>query len=157
MPKMRKKRTGTESEVYKIEVVNWETDYHFGINKGRNQLIDGNYWEFSTLILKGTIVSPIVESVLKAVLRVSGEPRLDYHWNESSSEKSPLAIGFMQILRDNETLEFFCSVPSRSVQYITTVAAAAGKIKHASVYGEKPKWRKGKIFHFTLSAVSEED
>jgi hypothetical protein len=84
------------------------------------------------------------------------KPELDDHWRGTSIENPPQSIGLMEILRDNETLNFICWVPSQLFENIS-VAMADGKIKHALVFGEKLKWRRGIRFYLSLSTSLEED
>jgi len=83
------------------------------------------------------------------MISIMETPELDDHWKEESPEK-PLNIGYMVILRDDETLFVDCRIPSRSFRYIT-MAMASKKIKFASVYGTRLKWRQGKVFYISLS------
>lgn len=62
----------------------------------------------------------------------------------------------MTLLKGDDTLEFHCMVPSRSLAFIA-VAAQSEKIKHATISGSKLKWRQGTISSFTFSTHREEE
>ncbi len=156
MAKRRKKQKASEKESYEIDVDEWEVSNHFGINIDRNLLDQGDYWEDARLSLSGNIVSPILKNATKAKINIWENPEFDDHWKETSTEKVPLGIGSMEILRDNETLNLICWIPSRLYKNIL-LALASKKIKYASVFGEKLRWRRGKIFHIRLSTNREEE
>jgi len=158
MPPKRKKRKRKkpENESYEIEVQDWKVYFHFGVNISRNRFDDGDYSEDSSLTLTGKILSPVLKNVSKAKVNIWESQELDDHWKDAPTENHPYSIGMMEILRDNETLYCICWVPSRTFTNISG-AAAAGKIKHAHIYGEKLKWRRGMIFHFSLSTSRVEE
>jgi hypothetical protein len=156
MAKKRKTRRAPENETYEIEVQDWEFYNHFGINIFPNDYVQGDFSEDSSLSLMGKIVSPILKNATKATINIWEKPELDDHWKETPSDKPPSSIGSMQFLRDNETLHLMCWVPSRSFKNIS-VAVASGKIKHALVFGEKLKWRRGNIFYISLSTSRDEE
>lgn len=81
MAKRRKtEKKEPEKERYEIEVEDWEVDYHFGLNTAPRDLIDGVYWEYSSLILTGKILSPILKKASKTRVQISDDPQLDDHW-----------------------------------------------------------------------------
>ena len=157
MPRKRKKRKSKEleKEVYEVELDAWEVDYHFGINTIKN-IILGDYWEHSSLILSGKIISPALKSATKAEIHIMARPELDDHWKEQAKENPPLATGWMEIPRGDDTLQISCSVPSRSFNYIP-IAVASGKIGFARIFGAKLRWRRGKALEISLSTRREEE
>jgi hypothetical protein len=152
----KRKKIKREKERYEIEIEDWEVYYHFGVNIGRSDYIPGNFWEISSITLWGKIVSPILKTASKAKLEISAKPDLDDHWKESPTEKLPSGVGLMEIPRGHDTLHLYCWIPSRSFIYIP-VAASSGRIRHVSVYGEKLKWRRGRIFYISVTTNREEE
>ena len=157
MAKKRKtKKKKPENETYEVEVEDWEVAYHFGLNTLPKDLIEGVYWEHSRLILTGKILSPVLEKAIKARIEIAYEPKMDDHWKEKPTIISAKAIGWMEVPRGDDTLIFYCSIPSQSFPYIT-LAVNSGKIKFASIFGTKLKWRKGTISSVSLSKQREEE
>ena len=156
MVKKRKKRKPPENENYEIDVDKWEVYNLFGINTSRNLFGEGPYWEDASLTLTGKILSPILKNATKAKINIWENPEFDDHWKETSKEKVPLGIGSMEILRDNETLDLICWFPSRIFKNIF-LALSSKKIKYAHVYGEKLRWRKGRIFHIRLATNLDDE
>jgi hypothetical protein len=157
MTMARKRKVKKEipiTEFYEIEVEDWEANYRFG--PAPKNFIDGQYWEFSELILVGRIISPVLEKTSKARIIIQGDPKLDDHWRPEPTIISARAIGYMVIPRGDERLEFFCRVPSRSLPYIA-IAVQSGKIKYASMAGTKLKWKQGTISRICLSTQREEE
>jgi hypothetical protein len=146
----RKKKRQDENEWYEIEVEEWEGDYHFGLNTVRKGSIEGVYWESSKLILTGKIPSPTLEKASKARIELAEEPQMDDHWAAKPTIISAKAIGWMEIPRGDDTLIFYCSIPSRSFRNIA-LAAESGKIKFVSIFGSKLKRRQGTIMTISLS------
>ena len=156
MAKKRKtKKEIPEDESYEIEIEDWEEAFRFGMNTLSKDLIEGVYWEHSKLILLGKILSPDLEKAGKARIELSSEPQLDDHWTSKPTIISAKAIGWMEIPRGDDTLIFYCSVPSHFFLSIN-VAVQAEKIKHASISGTKLKWRKGTIESIYFSTNLEE-
>ena len=154
--KAKKKKPERETEQYEFEVQDWEVYYNFGINTTRSGFIPEDFWDISSLTLLGQILSPEIKNAARARIEIRERPELDDHWKEPPREKPPLAVGYMGIPRGDDTLNITCWIPSRSFQLIPT-AVASGKIKFASIFGEKLKWRRGKVFDLTLTTVREEE
>ena len=108
------------------------------------------------MTLLGKILSPKLKNATKASIDISAEPETDDHWAAKPTISSAKAIGFMEIPRCEEVLQFYCSVPPRLSNNIH-VAVASGKIKHISVFGTKLKWRKGDIYSISVSTNREEE
>jgi hypothetical protein len=87
---------------------------------------------------------------------MADDPKLDDHWQPKPTIISAKAIGWMVIPRGNDNLTFYCSVPSRSLPYMA-LAVQSGKIKYASIFGTKLKWRQGTISSLSLSTHREEE
>jgi hypothetical protein len=100
MPKKQKKRKRKEPEhlTYEIEVEDWEVEYHFGINKVNRNIISGDYWEHSGLILSGKILSPTLKNAVQTKIHIAEKPDLNDHWKVEAAEHPPLASGWMEIL-----------------------------------------------------------
>lgn len=143
-------------ESYEIEVEDWEVDYHFGINIAPKDLIEGVYWEGSTLILIGRLISPTLATASKARIEIAGDPQLDDHWQRQPTIISAKAIEWIVITKGDDVIIFNCSVPSRSLQYLA-LAIHSGKIKYVSICGSKLKWRQGTISRLSLSMHKEEE
>ena len=154
--KRKTKKNTLINESYEIEVEDWEVNYHFGINTLPKDLIDGVYWEDSKLTLMGRIILPALEKVSKARIEIADDPKLDDHWQPKPTIISAKAIGWMVITREDNILIFNCSVPSRSLPFIV-LAVQSGKIKYASIFGTKLKWRQGTISRLRLSTHREEE
>jgi|GEM_PF-855554 len=155
----RKKKTNKKDviikEYYEIEVKDWEVSCHFGINTAPKDLIPGLFWEGSTLILTGGIISPLLDKANRVVIQISANPQLDDHWQSKPTIISAKAIGWMEIPRGDDRLIFNCSVPSQSLLFIA-IAIQVGKIKYVSISGTKLKWRRGTISSINLSTHREE-
>jgi len=158
MAKKRNKRKSKEpeNESYEIVVEDWEVNHHFGLNTGRRDIFPGDYWEYSTLGLIGEIISPDLRIAKKAIIWVMDTPELEGHWKEPESESPPLACGWMEVARGEDTLHLNCSVPSRLFNYVFS-AVCCGKIRHVHIFGTKLKWRKGKIFDVSFSTIRDEE
>lgn len=157
MAKKRKvKKKKPQNESYEIQVEDWEVDYHFGLNTAPKDLIQGVYWEWSKLILTGKILSPTIKTASKTRIELADEPVLDDHWKPTPTVASAQAVGWMEIPRGDDTLIFYCSIPSRSFEYIS-LSVSSGKIKYASIFGTKLKWRKGRVSSISLSTIREEE
>ena len=155
MTQKRKTKSTLITESYEIEVEDWEVNYHFGMNTAPKDLIEGVYWEYSELILIGRIILPALEKASKARIEIADDPKLDDHWQPKPTIISAKAIGWMVIPRGDDSLIFYCSVPSRSLPYIA-LAVQSGKIKYATISGTKLKWRQGTISTLILSTHREE-
>ena len=155
MAKKRKKTGITETERYEIEIEDWEVYSHFGINMGRKKFFPGDYREHSKLSIHGNILSPLLKIASKAKIEIIDSPEFDDHWKEAEAEKPPFAIGWMEVPRGDNTLQMDCWIPTRLFNYIS-IAIASEKIKYASIFGTKLKWRRGDIFDITFSTIREE-
>ena len=156
MSSTRKKSKQIENEHYEIAVEDWEAYYRFGINNINKDIIPGDYWEISELILLGKIVSPALEKATRVKINITERPELDDHWKHEDPDNPPLAVGWMEIPRSDDTLIMNCWIPSRSFRHVA-ISVASGKINYVSVFGTKLKRRRGKIFYIRLSAHREED
>jgi len=154
--KRKRKKKQPETESYEIEVEDWEADYYFTLNTGPKDLFDGAYMEHSMLILTGTLLAPSLEKADKAKIEIRDDPQKDDYWTQKPTIVSAKAIGWMEIPRGDDTLIFYCSIPSRSLPFIV-LAVKAGKIRYISIFGTKLKWRKGTIESISLSAIREEE
>jgi hypothetical protein len=157
MAQKRKTKKNTPiTQSYEIEIEDWEANYYFGMNIAPKDLIEGVYWEHSKLILIGKILSPVLINASRARIEIKDDPRLDDHWQPKPTIISAKAIGWMEILRGDDKLMLYCSVPSRSLPYIV-LAVQSGKIKYASIFGTILKWRQGTISSLGLSIHREEE
>lgn len=158
MTKKQKNRKRKEPEdiTYEIEVNDWKTYYHFGLNKRPTDNFPEVYWEFSNIILSGGIISPDLKIISKANIRINESPELNDHWKNKMLERQPLGIGYIKFEKDDDILEFNCWVSSPSFNNIT-VTVAHGKVKYVSIFGTKLKWKKGTIFNITLSTDKDEE
>lgn len=155
---VRKRKTNKDvpiPETYEIQVEDWEVYYHFGINTAPKDLVDGAYWEFTNLVLLGSILSPTLKSATKARIEFRDDPQMDDHWQPKPTIISAKAVGSMEIPRGDDTLIFYCSVPSRVLPFIA-LATQSGKVKFATIWGTVLKWRRGTVSTFSLSTKREE-
>ena len=141
-------------ERYEIEVEDWDADYHFGM--APKNIIEGVYWEGSRLIIIGKLISPILDAASKARVEIKSDPQLDDHWKPNPTIISAKAIGWMDIPRGDNTLIFYCSVPSHSLSYLA-YAVHLKKIRYISMSGTKLKYRQGTISHISLSSQREDE
>jgi hypothetical protein len=162
MARKRKRKEVQTTEWYEIEVKGWEVSYHFSLNTAPN-LIEGEMWESSQLILNGILLSPVISSaktrpdkIRKIKIEVAANPKIDDYWQEKPTIVSARGVGWMTLLKGDDTLVFHCMVPSRSLAFIA-VAAQSGKIRHVSISGSKLKWRQGTISSFTFVTNKEEE
>jgi hypothetical protein len=153
--KRKKKKKEVEKEIYEIEVEYWIPDYHFGLNPLRKDFGEGVYWEHPKLILTGRILSPVVEKASKTRVELAADPQMDDYWKAEPTITSARATGWMEIPRGDDTLIFYCSIPSQSLPFIT-LAVDSGKIKFVTIWGTKLKWRRGTISSVSLSKDREE-
>ena len=153
--KRKTKKKEPEKEYYEIEVEDWEVYYNFGINTVLKDLIEGVFSEYSKLILTGRILSPLIKQASKARIELVGDPEMDDHWKAEPTITVAKAIGWMEIPRGDDTLIFYCSIPSQSLPF-TTLAVDSGKIKFVTIWGTKLKWRRGTISSISLSKKREE-
>lgn len=154
--KKQKKKKESEPQWYEIEINDWEGDYHFGLSQMPKDLHDGLFWERSSLILWGTILSPVVGKASKAKVELSAMPEMDDHWTTNPTIPSAKGIGWIEIPRGEDTLIFSCRIPSQSLQNVI-LAAQAGRIGFVSIFGTKLKWRRGTISSVTLSRTRGEE
>ena len=99
---------------------------------------------------------PVLKDTSRAEILITESPELDDYWKDQERRNSIYSIGHFQILRDaDKTFNIMCSVPSRSFRNIA-IAAAAGKIKLASVWGTKLKWKQGWVSGINLVTRKEE-
>ena len=153
--KRKKKKKDPEEVMYEIEVEDWEADYHFGLNPLRKDFGEGVYWEHPKLIITGKIISPVLEKANKSRVELASDPQKDDYWKAEPTIRSAKAIGWMEIPRGDDTLIFYCSIPSQSLPF-TTLAVDSGKIKFVTIWGTKLKWRRGTISSISLSKEREE-
>jgi hypothetical protein len=153
--KRKKKKKEPETEIYEIEVEDWEVDYNFGLNPLRKDFGEGVYWERPKSILTGKMLAAVLEKASKIRVELASDPQMDDHWKAQPTIVSAKAIGYMQIPRGDDTLSFYCSIPSRSLPFITLVVDS-GKIKFVTIWGTKLKWRQGTISSVRLSKDREE-
>ena len=149
----RKKKSVPVIERYEIEADDWEADYYFGLNPRSN--IEHVYWEISNLIIIGRLISPVLNIVGKVRVLINADPEVDDHWKPNPTITGAKAIGRMAILRDN-TMEFYCSVPTYSLPYLAQ-AAHANKIRYISITGTKLRYKEGVISHISLSSQKEDE
>ncbi len=155
MPR-KKKTKKVEDESYQIEVKDWEIDYSFGLDESKI-FGDGPFWEYARLIMTGQLLSPALKQTSKARVCLLANPKMDDHWKTDSAIKSSEAIGYLEILRDEEsTLNCACSLPTSSLIFVSQ-ALTAGKVKQISIYGTKLKWKRGSIFNISISTAGEDD
>jgi len=80
---------------------------------------------------------------------------MDDHWKSNPTIQSAKAVGWMEIPRGDDTLIFYCSVPTRSLPYVA-LAVESEKIMYALIFGTKFKWRRGTVSSIGLSINREE-
>jgi len=151
----KRKKKKPEKEFYQIEIEDWKVNHHFGVHLSRNVFGPEDFREDSCLTLLGTIGSPIIKNVTRAIINFCENPELDDHLKGTSTER-PSSIGWMEVLRDKITLNLTFWIPSRLFKNIS-LSMASGKTKYASVCGEKLKWGRGSIFWVSLSTTHEEE
>jgi hypothetical protein len=143
-----------ENDRYEFQIEGWKPYLMFKLTSSMNDNFNSDYWELSTLTMSAKILSPILKSNNMANIEIVEKPDLDDHWKQDKTGK-PKAIGFMQ-LQEDDTLFVYCSVTSRTFRNLS-MALGFEKIKFASVFGTKLKWRKGKVFDINFSTDREEE
>jgi hypothetical protein len=153
----KRRQVNDENEFYVVEIDDWEASYSFHINRDPKRLVNpGDYLEDSTITLIGKIIMPVLKDTSRAEILITESPELDDHWKDQERGNSGSSIGHIQILRDEDkTFNVMCSVPSRSFQNVA-IAVAAGKIKLASIWGTKLKWKAGWVSGIRLATRREE-
>lgn len=153
---MVKKKKVRENERYEISVHDWEGYHHLHAQKTMRDFGDGLYWEGSSVSLLGNLKSPVIKSANKANITINSKPQMDEHWKETPSGKESEIIGFMEILRGEYVLNINIWLPNRLLQNIM-LSLNHDKIKYVSIFGEKLKWRRGKLFSISLSTKNEDE
>jgi len=153
----KKRQVNDDNEFYVVEIDDWETSCSFHINRDPRRLVNpGDYVEHSTITLLGKIIMPVLKDTSRAEILIMESLGLDDHWKDQERRNSSYSIGHLQILQDaNKTFNMMCSVPSRSFRNVA-IAAAAGKIKLASIWGTKLKWKQGWVSGINLATRQEE-
>ena len=120
MGRKRKRKEIPTTVWYDIKVDDWEVSYHFSLNTAPRDLIEGELWESSQLILNGTLLSPVISGTKtrldkgsKVKIEVAAKPEMDDHWQEKPTIVSARGVGWTTLLKGDDTLEFHCMVPSR--------------------------------------------
>jgi len=130
-------------------------DFFFGENFSRYLRFKGDFDEYSSLILVGTISHPVLKKAKRAEIHILETPQLDDHWKENPPEDIRSSAGSMQTLRDGYTLCFFSYLPPRIFRNVLA-SVASDKIRTAMVFGTKLKWGRGLIFRIGFSTIREE-
>lgn len=150
------KKKARENERYEIVVHHWEVYHHLHAEKNMRDVDDGLYWEGSSVSLRGNLISPIIKSANKGNITINSKPQMDEHWKQIPRGKESEIIGFMDIPRGDNTLNFNAWVPNRLFQNIM-LSLNQDKIKYVSIFGEKLKWRRGNFFSISLSTKNEDE
>lgn len=153
----KRRQVNEENEFYVVEIDDWVASCSFHINRDPKRLVNpGVYVEDSTITLLGKVIMPVLKDTSRAEILLTESPELDVYWKDQERRSSIYSIGHLQILRDaDKTFNMMCSVPSRSFRNIA-IAAAAGKIKIASIWGTKLKWKQGWVSGINLATRQEE-
>ena len=155
--KPKRKAKKPENVWYEVAVYDWEPTYRFGLNiRSRNSRDDDAFWEYYTITLLGKLVSPELKQARNVRVELAGDPELDDHYTAKPTVISAKAIGFSEIPRGENTLILYCSIPARQLGFVG-LAAQAGKIGHASVFGTKLRYRRGKVFSVLLQEFKEDE
>jgi len=151
-----KSKKEVQREWYELLVEDWVTEYQFELNTAPKDLVPGLFWEHATCILICKLTSPDLKYGNKARIEIVGKPELDDHWAPDTNVKSAIRIGSIEIPRGDDTIRFYCMVPSRSFQSIP-IAANSGKIKYVTISGTKLRYRRGDVSGITLRTNCDED
>lgn len=156
MPKKKRKTKKPETEVYMINVNDWNVDYCFvGLEK-LNPFGPRKHSEDASLTIYGEVTYPKYKDVAKAQIYLTAEPGMDDHWRMDYKGERSSTIGYIQILRDKITLHLMASIPSRMYTNLQ-ISLLADKIKFIQAYGERLKWGQGGMFSISFSTKAEED
>jgi hypothetical protein len=156
MPKVKtRKPKKPELEFYTIGISNWEMSCSFGINKG-SRLHASAYFEDNCLVLSGPLIYPQLKISSMARLRIWDNPALDDHWKQEHGPDPFNFLGSMTVTTDDNTLEFFSKVPSRSLQ-LMVLAVSAGKVSYASIWGTRLRYRQGYVHRVELTQNLDEE
>jgi len=115
----------------------------------------GEYFEHSTLLLSGKIISPEIKDATKVKIRILESPELENHW-ENNQQSSTESVGYITLLKGIDLLEIFFLAPPRFFKNIL-MSVSAGKIKFCYVYGTKIKWSRGIAHNIRFSTDKEEE
>ena len=157
MPRKKKSKKQEPEDIrYELKIMDYEPYYHFGINEVPQDLLPGAYLEICSLTLNCKILLPDLEKANQAQVKLSEEPKLDDFWTDQPTIISAKAVGWMEIPRGDDTLIFYCSIPSRAFAFVYW-SINSGKTKYAALYGTKLKWRRGTVSSFSFSVEKEDE
>ena len=153
----KKRKKPVEYETHYLTVDGWDAYYSFGVNDVVN-IIPGPYLEHEDLKITGRITTEGYKYVPEYELRNTGDCSLDSHKeSQADSEWKPLAVGFIQALKEHPT-QIFIDMPWRALLLLFPIVGS-GKLKEVYLYAEKIKWRKARVhnYHFSTELTDEED
>lgn len=153
---VRKKKKIHKTERYEISCHDWEVYHHLNAQKNMLDFADGIYWEGSSVSFMGNLKSPKIKTANKVEIIINSDPQKDEHWKITRQDDKTEIIGFMEIPRQDKTLRINVWLPNRIFQNIL-LSLNQNKIRYASVFGEKLKWRKGRVYSISLSTKCEDD
>ena len=156
MAKNKHQRTVQENnkELYVVEVIDWEMSFgHRIYDENMKQCPPVDFFESQILTLLGKITRPTLKNVSQAKIDIIGSPILEDQVKNDALKYLLQEIGYINFIEADNTLRITCSVPFRSIPYLS-VAAAAGKIKRASIWGTKLKWGQGWMSRIALETGS---
>lgn len=104
------------NEYYNFEIEDWEAEYDFSLNTIFQNFFESIYFENSSLVLLCKMTSPVIKNARNTRIIMRCSKRLDDHWKVSPSKSKVEAIGLMEMPRGDDTLTFFCYIPTYSFQ-----------------------------------------
>lgn len=155
MPKKKRNVKKPETQVYMIDVSDWEVYYSFhGTERAKSHGLRRHGEEVS-LTIHGDLTYPKYKTLSKARVYLTSEPEIDDHWRADFQGVTQSPVGFIQTCPDKIRLDVMASIPARLFTNLQT-SLNASKLKIIQVYGERLKWGRGAVLWFSLSTKIEE-
>jgi len=151
MVRKRYKSNQEKYETYRITVSNWEHSYSFGTN--RNYRRDGPYSEYCLTVIKGPLITPVLQKISAVELTINGDVSLN---QTDDSEPPPNAVGHLYTVRGNTILYGYLRIPQRYLPALTGLLTA-DKVKMVELYGFQLKRGKALIVNVEFATHLRSD
>jgi hypothetical protein len=157
----------SEAIDYTVHVEEWSCDYSFGLNSfydplrrddGMSFLHESPFSEYRDLVLRGAFLAPAKLKDRKCEARFVRRTHLDKKAIEEDlhryQESPPKCVGGFSKQGDGILLAIL-AIPEDAFA-LAHQNAAARKIKFLTVQGERLRYGRGDIYHYSLQEVQEE-
>lgn len=132
--KRKKKKTRRiESATFVVEILDWNVDYSFSLDK-EQRIKGGPYWEYTSLKIMGRLVSP--EKLLDRTIDITilGDREKDWAVEKPSEcNWKPISVGGLTINKSYS--EYLGSIPFHAIQLLVTLLQAE-KTKYIELTGD---------------------